>query len=134
MGDKRHTKPHGLFYASHGMVFIAVNYRLSPDIQHPAHIEDCAAAVAWVFEHLHHLGGDAKQIFLSGHSAGAHLAALLATDPSYLHPYRLTLGTITGVIPVDTASFNLLSASNERLVTNFIQQTHISRGVHLKHP
>lgn len=122
LGDKSSTKDHGVFYAAHGILFVSVNYRLSPDVKHPAHIEDCAAAVAWVFKNLRNIGGDANRAFISGHSAGAHLVALLATDKKYLQKYGLDPQILAGVIPVDTASFNLISRSNEMLVKPIITQ------------
>lgn len=132
IGDKKRTKEHGIFYATHGVLFISVNYRLSPAIQHPVHVEDCAAAVAWVFKNLQDLGGDANRVFISGHSAGAHLAALLATDQQYLQKYRLQPGLLAGVIPVDAASFNLMSRKNERIVKQMITEAFGTNSEKLK--
>lgn len=122
MGDKNQTKEHGIFYATHGILFISINYRLSPAVRHPMHIEDCAAAISWVINNIHNLGGDEQRIFISGHSAGAHLAALLATNQSYLQKYNITAANLAGIISVDMASFNLLSAGNEKIVKNFIRE------------
>jgi len=122
MGDKKQMKTTGLFYASQGILFITPNYRLSPKVKHPAHVEDCAAAVAWVFDHITKLGGDKSRIFLSGHSAGAQLAALLGTSQTYLQKYNINPDDLAGVIPVDTASFNLLSDNNEKLVERLVEQ------------
>ena len=123
MGDKNNTKEHGLFYASQGIIFISVNYRLSPKVKHPVHVEDCTEAVAWIFEHLKDLGGDIDRVFISGHSAGAYLAALLGADPKYLQEYNLTPDMLAGVISIDTASFDLTSENNEKLVKRFIKQS-----------
>jgi arylformamidase len=121
-GDKNQMKNHGIFYASHGILFVTINYRLSPKVHHPAHVEDCATAVSWVFNHVDELGGDRNRIFVSGHSAGAHLAALLGTSPAYLQKYNLSPQMIAGVIAVDAASFNLLSRTAERLEQYFVRQ------------
>lgn len=115
-GDKKLMKRHGLFYAGKGYIVVTPNYRLSPEIKHPVHVEDCALAVKWVFDHIHSYGGDPKQVYLSGHSAGAHLVALLATNPSYLEKQGIEVDQIKGVIPVDTASFDLTRKDNERFV------------------
>lgn len=122
IGDKSMTRQHGLFYAGNGILFISVNYRLSPQVTHPAHVEDCASALAWVFAHTKELKADEKRIFLSGHSAGAQLASLLATDPGYLLNKGIDPSRIAGVIPVDTASFNLLSDTNEPLVKKLVKE------------
>ncbi len=121
-GDKNRMQETGLFYASKGILFIAPNYRLSPGVMHPAHVEDCAAALAWVFDNLPAINGDRDRIFISGHSAGAQLAALLGTDNKYLQKYGLKPSDLAGVIPVDTASFNLLSHENERPVKRLVKQ------------
>lgn len=122
MGDKKRMKATGMFYASNGVLFITPNYRLSPGVMHPAHAEDCAAVVAWVFNHISELGADKSRVFLSGHSAGAHLAALLSTNPKYLGKYNIRPGDLAGVIPVDTAGFDLLSGDNEKIAKRFVKQ------------
>ena len=54
---------------------MAANYRLSPGVMHPAHVQDAAAATAWVYNNIAEFGGDPQNIYVSGHSAGAYLAA-----------------------------------------------------------
>lgn len=111
-GDKKVQRQHGNFYSSHNIVFININYRLSPEVTHPLHVEDCAEAIAWVFKHLDELGGDKNRVFISGHSAGAHLTTLVAINSSYLNKYNIRTIQLAGIIPVDTASFDLLSRGN----------------------
>ena len=71
--------------AGHGYTTVIVNYRLVPKITFPSYAEDVALALAWVFAHTELLGS--QSIFLMGHSAGAHIAALVAFDERYLVPY-----------------------------------------------
>ncbi len=83
MGDKDFFGVHrsvAKSIATKGFVVIATNYRLSPDVKHPAHVEDVAKALAWVFANPTIHGGDVTKVSLVGHSAGAHLVTLLATD------------------------------------------------------
>ncbi len=120
MGDKKLMEKTGRFYASRNVLFITPNYRLTPEVMHPGHIEDCAAALAWVFAHTKKLEADPSRIFISGHSAGAHLAALLGTDHQYLQKNHILPDSIAGVICIDTASFNLLAASNGIFVKKLI--------------
>lgn len=70
--------------ASLGFVVIVPDYRVYPEVVFPAFVEDGARAVAWARRHAPELGGDPARLFLMGHSAGAHIAALLALDPQYL--------------------------------------------------
>jgi acetyl esterase/lipase len=95
----------GRFFARHGYVAVMVNYRLSPKVKHPEHIRDVARAFAWTCKHISAYGGEADQIVLAGHSAGAHLVSLLATDARYLQDPELKLrdkdrAAVRGVISV----------------------------------
>ena len=90
----------GRTFARHGIGVAIINYRLSPRVKHPGHIEDVAKAFAWVKGNIAKHGGDPANITLMGHSAGGHLAALLATDPSYLKAEKLEPSNIRGVISV----------------------------------
>lgn len=83
-----------------GLVVVLPNYRLSPGVRHPEHIKDVARAFAWTCRNVRKYGGDPKQIVLAGHSAGGHLASLLATDPSYLKAVGCSDKDIRGVIGV----------------------------------
>jgi acetyl esterase/lipase len=86
--------------ARHGLGVVVPNYRLSPGVTHPEHIKDVALAFAWTHKNIGMYGGRADEIFVSGHSAGGHLVALLATDETYLKTQGLTLKAIHGVIPL----------------------------------
>jgi len=99
-GSKNGFVKHGEMFAGKGIGFVAINYRLTPLVKHPGHIEDVASAFAWVHKNIGKHGGRADRILVSGHSAGGHLGALLATDESHLARHKLSLKDIRGVIPV----------------------------------
>jgi len=99
-GDKREDAFVGRRFASAGIVTVVVNYRLSPEVSHPAHVQDAAASFAWVKRHIAEHGGDADRVFASGYSAGGYLVALLATDPRYLAAHKLSPRDVRGVVPV----------------------------------
>jgi acetyl esterase/lipase len=86
--------------AERGLVVIVPNYRLSPGVRHPEHIKDVARAFAWTYRHCEAYGGDRQLLFVGGHSAGGHLAALLATDESYLKQVGRAVKDLRGVIGV----------------------------------
>jgi acetyl esterase/lipase len=88
----------GRAFAKRGIGTVVINYRLSPDVAHPAHIQDVAKAVAWVKRNIKAHGGRPDQIFVSGHSAGGHLTALLASDESRLKAEGLSFADIKGAI------------------------------------
>lgn len=95
------------FFTAHDYVFISINYRLSPDHLHPAHIEDVAAAVAFVYRHATEYGADPDNLFVMGHSAGAHLAALVSVDERRLGAHQLPLSVIKGAILLDGAAYDV---------------------------
>ena len=99
-GDKNSQTFIGHRFAAAGFATAVVNYRLTPEVQHPGHIQDAAASFAWVKRHIAEYGGDPNQVFVIGHSAGAYLVALLSTDERYLAAHKLTLRDIRGVVPV----------------------------------
>ena len=74
----------GRALAAEGFVTVIPDYRLAPKAYWPDFLQDSAAAVAWVHEHIAKLGGDPDRIALMGHSAGAYNAAMLALDPQWL--------------------------------------------------
>ena len=86
--------------AARGVGLVTANYRLSPSVMHPAHMEDATAAFVWTKRHIGTYGGDPNRVFVSGHSAGAYLAALMALDPSYLAAHTMQLSDIRGAIPI----------------------------------
>lgn len=99
-GDKKTYGYIGEYFAGQGLVTVVPNYRLSPGVAHPAHIEDVAASFAWVHANIENHGGDPDRILVAGHSAGAYLAALLAADPSYLAAHDLSPADISAVAPI----------------------------------
>lgn len=60
------------------MVVVTSNYRLAPENPFPAGIDDCLAAARWTLDHVGELGGGEQPVVVSGESAGANLAAVVA--------------------------------------------------------
>jgi pimeloyl-ACP methyl ester carboxylesterase len=91
---------YGEVFARAGIGFVVCNYRLSPKVRHPAHVQDVAKAFAWTRENIGKYGGDAERVFVCGHSAGGHLVSLLATDPQYLKAEKHSTAEIRGVVSI----------------------------------
>jgi arylformamidase len=94
-GDKKAVQKKPKAFTDKGFVFVSINYRLVPK------------AIRWVHDHAQEYGGDPTSIFVMGHSAGAHMAALVCTDDRYLKTEGLPLSIIKGCVPVDTAAYDV---------------------------
>ena len=70
--------------ARRGMVVIIPDYRQWPQVRLDGFMQDAAQAVAWTYRHAASYGGDPSSLFLMGHSAGAHIGALLVSDAHWL--------------------------------------------------
>ncbi len=86
--------------AARGLVVVNVNYRLAPRVKHPEPARDAAYAFRWCMENISQYQGDPERVFLSGHSAGGHLAALIALDENYLDDVGLAAAMIKGVVGI----------------------------------
>ncbi|MHC4940136.1 MAG: alpha/beta hydrolase [Planctomycetota bacterium] len=109
MGGRENETALAMRFAERGIGFAAISYRLSSKVwwdpkaskegfKHPAHAEDCALAFAWLRTRY-----PKQPLFISGHSCGAHLAALLAMDPRYLKKHGLGLKEVRGVVAIGGA-------------------------------
>lgn len=67
-----------------GAIAVIPDYRVYPEVKFPTFLEDGAASVSWVRNHIGDFVGGAEQLFLMGHSAGAYIATMLALNPGYL--------------------------------------------------
>lgn len=111
-GDKDGVGAKQTYAIEHGYVFASINYRLTTtnleqNVEFPAHVEDVAAAVAWLYRNIRPMGGAPGQIYLMGHSAGAHLAALVASDPRWLRAHGLSPAVVRAVIANDTGVYDI---------------------------
>ena len=119
-GDKANSTMPGKAkaFVDAGFVVVSANYRLSPDLNGPEYLSrnrvrfpaahlDVAQAVGWVNRHIERFGGDPGRILLGGESAGAQIAALLATRSGFLQAQGVSAGQIKGVISIDAVGFNV---------------------------
>jgi acetyl esterase/lipase len=97
-----------------GYAVVGVGYRLSPKVTAPAYIEDAAAAVAWVFQHIGDYGGNTHLVFVSGHSAGAYLGMMITLDKKYLGRYKIDADSIAGLIPFSGQAITHFTIRNEK--------------------
>lgn len=85
----------------HGLTLASTDYRLAPQVSAREQATDVAAAVASL--RASHPG---RPLLLMGHSAGAHLVALVGIDPVYLGQHGLRPDALSGVVPIDGAGYD----------------------------
>lgn len=90
-----------------GYAFASINYRLVPEATVEQQASDVAQALAFVLARADKLGIDRSKVVITGHSAGAHLVALVGTDEQYLHKAGLSFADIDGVMPNDGAAYDV---------------------------
>ena len=83
-----------------GVTFVSMGYRLAPAHVFPAGFEDCCDAVAWIYQNISKYGGDENRIFVGGHSAGGHYAALMALQQDWQGQRQLPADVIKGALPI----------------------------------
>jgi arylformamidase len=106
-GDKDNVLYKAEYFTARGYVFVSINYRLSPDVKHPSNVQDVADALVWLHENAKHYSADSEKIFVIGHSAGAHLAALVSIDEKYLEKSGGSLSILDGVVLLDGTGYDI---------------------------
>ncbi|MCZ8014348.1 MAG: alpha/beta hydrolase [Limnobacter sp.] len=116
IGDKAiGTRNKPAFYHQLGFAFASVNYRLlsktkpqeNPTLSPNDQASDVAAAVGYLRNKAAQLDFDPNNIVLMGHSAGAHLAALVSANPSYLETAGVPMSAVKGAILLDGAGYDV---------------------------
>ena len=89
-------------------IFVALSYRHAPAVKFPAQLDDTIDGLKWVHRNIVRWGGDARRIFLSGHSAGGHLAALATLRRDALAARGLPPDPVRACLPI-SAPYDLAS-------------------------
>ncbi len=108
----------GRALAAKGILTVIPDYRKFPSGRFPVFEQDAAAAAHWTFAHAAEFGGDPCRIFVAGHSAGGQIAALLATDASYLKAWQLQPRDFAGAIGI-AGPYDFLPLTDPKLIEVF---------------
>ncbi len=100
VGDKANPTTLVNLFGRMGMGLASVNYRLSPQVKHPAQVQDVADAFAWLYKNAAQYKIDRNRVALVGASAGGHLVSLLALNPEYLSQAGAPMEAIKGVASI----------------------------------
>jgi arylformamidase len=95
-----------------GYLFVSVNYRMLPQQHVAGQAADVARALAFVQKHAREWGGDPRRLTLMGHSAGAHLVALLSADPATAARYGAARWSAT--VSLDSAALDVEAIMQRR--------------------
>lgn len=134
-GDRLDYRFLGHALAARGHVVVIPDYRLYPEVRFPSFVEDGAAALRWVHDHIEIYSGDPDRVHLMGHSAGAHIAALLALDERYLAAVDLEPAWLAGMIGL-AGPYDFLPLEETRLIDTFGPEIlhYESQPVNYAHP
>ena len=104
--------------ARQGFVAIVPDYRKYPQAKFDGFMADAANALAWSFEHAAQYGGNPDALFVMGHSAGAHLAFMLATDAQWMAPHQIKPTRLAGAVGL-AGPYNFLPLKEDDLIDMF---------------
>ena len=98
-------------FARYNITTVLINYPLVPVVSMDRLVKSCRKAVDWAYDNITHMNGDSNQIYIAGHSAGAHLAAMLMTREETHGKESLIKGVcaISGLfnlIPIQLSNIN----------------------------
>lgn len=108
-----------------GYVVIIPDYRLFPEVVFPQFVEDGASAIKWALQHGDEYGANTNQVFLMGHSAGAHIAAMLITDQRFVAKYEIDAANFTGFVGL-SGPYDFLPIKSGYLLDVFPEETRTS--------
>jgi arylformamidase len=110
--DKKDCSYVALGFVGAGFVTVVINYALIPSVAMAEQIRQCRAAVRWVAAHIGEYGGDPDRIYVTGHSAGGHLAVSLLTDPEIVPGRIKGVASLSGLYELEPVR---LSFVNDKL-------------------
>lgn len=99
--------------ASRGVTTVIADYRLYPEVRFPAFVEDAALATRWAADRV-----GLSKLFVMGHSAGAHIALMLAVDTPYLAQAGVDRTKMAGVIGL-SGPYDFLPLKSAKLIDIF---------------
>ena len=121
-GNRADYKFVGEALSAQGFIVVIPDYRVYPEVLFPEFMADPASAAKWVKDNIEQYGGDANRVFLAGHSAGAHIAVMLALNAEYLAKQNLAPNDFAGVIGL-AGPYDFLPLKSDRLKTIFGSET-----------
>jgi acetyl esterase/lipase len=117
-GHRREYRFVGQALASKGIIVGIADYGLFPNHRFPEFVEDGAKASVFFRNILENYGGDPRRLFVAGHSAGAYIAVMLASDPRYLKDAGADFACLAGAIGI-AGAYDFLPITNPTRIEIF---------------
>jgi arylformamidase len=111
-------------FAGYGITTVLINYPLAPGVSMDQIVKSCSEAISWINKNIASFNGDRNQMYVTGHSAGAHLAAMLiATEETQRHKTSIkgicAISGLFNLIPIQLSNINdALQMDKESAITN----------------
>jgi len=121
--DKSDCSYVALGFVGAGYVTVVINYALIPAVGMAEQVRQCRAAIRWIAENIHRYGADPEHIYVTGHSAGGHLAVMLLTDPELPGGHVKGITSLSGLYDLKPVQ---LSFVNEKLGLSETDVTELS--------
>lgn len=118
MGDKADFKFVGQALASKQFITVIADYRLYPEIRYPVFLQDNALAFKWAHDHISEYGGNADNLFIAGHSAGAYNAMMLTVNRQFLKDVGGKRDWIRGTIGI-AGPYDFLPFTDPKVIDTF---------------
>ena len=129
-GDRKLYHFLGAAFASRGFTTVIPDYRLYPEVKFPGFVQDGANAYAWVWNKFVKNKSKPRPIYLIGHSAGAHIGALLSYNKSYLHDVNEEMSRPAGLIGISGPyAFNPVTWATTRKIFSTVKNHDDARPV-----
>lgn len=117
-----------------GYAYASIDYRLVPAVAVEQRAEDVAHAQRALLDRAAEPGIDRRRVVLIGHSAGAHLVALVGTDRRHLKSAGLGFADLRGVIANDGAAYDVPAQLQEEAPMMHLRQRSCASAGALAHP
>ena len=132
-GDKERYQYYCMSLAQHGFSVVNFTYRLAPEYQFPAAIEDINLVIHWIFAHALQYGFDTEHIFGVGDSAGAHQLSLytaICTNPEYAKDFdfRVPAGFVPTAIALNCGAYLMEKSDRKDDLTSLLMQDYLTHG------
>ena len=120
-------------FAKQGILTVVASYRLTPASHYPDQPDDAKAIVTWIYQHIAKYGGNPNAIYVSGHSAGAILAAEIGVDLAWMDTAKVPRSALRGIVPI-SGSYDLRNAKRKEYLPTPEDEEKASALLHVNAP